>query len=498
MKRIEQLTFTRFVIVILVLFAHDVTGPYLEPLLFFPLTALIRSGSSGVSYLFILSGFVMTFVYYRRDNTFDYIAYWRARFTRFYPLYIISFALTCIYYYDSLLQIKPEKILANIFVVQAWIPKYAQSFNFVTWSMTVEIFFYLFFPFFLLWAYRQSTRKLIWVSLAAWAVNTVIYYFVWNAYYEVYREFVLYFPVFYTGSFLVGIVGGIWYLREGSREVISIGKALAVLAVSFLLLAVYTIVSTDFYPELPHGIRPMTGFLSPLMIFFIVALSMDKSFVSRILSHKLLVDLGEIAYALYILHIPVKWLYEWGLTSLGVLNQELIFAWTFLPLVILISYVTHFYIDAPIRRWLKSFLQTITLRVLIVDILIVLLVAFTIFPLRFGSGNEYRSYRDMERLTLWISFFALPTLYILFGACRFENIIAPGIKWLRSAILGGTLGFALVAGSAYLGYAAGWFENYPRSIFFFSWLAVLGMTLIFRLGLRLWTAKKPHPVAESQ
>lgn len=496
MNRIEQLTFTRFVIVILVLFAHDVTGPYLEPLLFFPLSALVRSGSSGVSYLFILSGFVMTYVYYRQDRTFDYIAYWRARFARFYPLYIISFALTCVYYYDSLLQIKPQKILANIFVVQAWIPKYAQSFNFVTWSMSVEIFFYLFFPFFLLWAYRQPTRKLIWVSLAAWAVNVVVYYFVWNAYILEYREFVLYFPVFYTGAFLVGIVGGIWYLREGRHEVISPAKSFAILAVSFLLLAAYTVISTDFYPELPHDIRPMTGFLAPLMIFFIVALSMDKSFVSRILSHKFLVDLGETAYALYILHIPVKWLYEWGLAASGIANPEGIFRVTFLPLILVVSYVAHFYVDAPIRRWLKSLLQTLSLRVFVADILIVLLVAFAVFPLRFGTGNEYRSYREMERLALWVSFFAIPTMLILFRACRYEDIVAPGFFWARSTVAGVTLGFIVVSGAAYAGYATGWFENFPRSVFFFGWLVTLGLSLLFRFGMRAWQAKRPQPVAE--
>lgn len=490
MKRIEQLTFTRFVIVILVLFAHGVTGPYLEPLLFFPLSALVKSGSSGVSYLFILSGFVMTFVYHRQDDTFDYIAYWRARFTRFYPLYIISFALTCVYYYDAFVRVKPQKILANIFVVQAWIPKYAQSFNFVTWSMSVEIFFYLFFPFFLLWAYRQPTRKLIWVSLAAWAVNTVIYYFVWNAYILEYREFVLYFPVFYIGSFLVGIVGGIWYLREGRHEVLTASKSLAILAVSFLLLAVYTVISTDFYPELPHDIRPMTGFLSPLMIFFIVALSMDRSFVSRALSHKFLVDLGEIAYALYILHIPVKWLYERALETSGVANPESVFNLTFLPLVLAISYIAHFYVDAPIRRWLKALLQTLSLRVFVADILIVLLVAFIVFPLRFGSGNEYRSYREMERLALWVSFFVIPTLLVFFRASRYELIVAPGFSWARPAFYSITLGFVVVAGSAYIGFVSGWFENFPRSIFFFGWLATLGLALLFRLGIRLWQAKR--------
>lgn len=494
MKRIEQLTFTRFVIIILVLFAHDTTGPYLNPLLFFPLQALIRSGSTGVSYLFILSGFVMTLVYYRPAEKFNFLSFWRTRLIRLYPLYIMAFALTCVYYYDGLFTIKPEKILANIFVLQSWVPKYAQSFNYVSWSMTVEIFFYLFFPFFMIWAYRQSTRKLIRFSLVVWAVNIAIYHFLWIGYIERYREFVLYFPLMYFNSFVMGVTGGIWYLREGRNENLSQGRRLAVLIVSFLLLAVYTIISTDFIPSLPHLIQPITGFLSPLLILFIVALALDQSFISRFLTHPVLVNLGELSYAIYILHIPVKWLYEWLLTSLQVANVQNVLNLTFLPLILLISFVTHFYIDTPIRVWLKEFLKTISLRVLSLDLAVILLFGFYLFELRFGNGREYQNYRDMERLVLWVAFFVRPALALAFGAYRRDVIVKPGIQWMRPVVLSVTLGSLAVAGSAYLGYFTGWFENFPRSIFVLDWFIILAFSILIRFAFRRLDIYKPAPL----
>ncbi|MFN8433642.1 MAG: acyltransferase family protein [Anaerolineales bacterium] len=484
MKRIEQLTFTRFVIIILVLFAHDVLGPYLNPLLFFPVAALIRSGSTGVSYLFILSGFVMTIVYYKPDEKFDYFTFWRNRLIRLYPLYILAFVLTCVYYYDSLFKIKPEKILANIFILQSWIPKYAQSFNYVAWSMTVEIFFYLFFPFFLILTYRQSTRKLINFSLIVWAISTTIFHILWIGYIEQYREFILYFPLFYFNSFVMGVVGGIWYIREGRNETISTGKRFAVLMASFLVIATYTVLAMDFFPSWPHLIQPITGFLAPLLIIFIVALAMDQSFVSKIMIHPVLINMGELAYGIYILHIPVKWLYEWALTSAGVTDVEGVMYWTFLPLILSIAFVVHFYLDTPFRKWLKGFLKNISLRMVVLDFVVILLLAYFMFPARFGDGREYRLYQEMERLVLWIAFFVRPAMALLFGTYRYDIFLKQGYQWVVSVLLSTALGSLIIAVAVYSGYLTGWFENFPRSIFVLDWIIYVTFSLLIRLAFR--------------
>jgi len=484
MKRIEQLTFTRFVIIILVLFAHDTLGPYLKPLLFFPLGALISSGSTGVSYLFILSGFVMTIVYYKPGQKFDHFSFWRNRFIRLYPLYIFAFFLTCVYYYDSLFKIKPEKILANIFIIQSWIPKYAQSFNYVAWSMTVEIFFYLFFPFFLVWTYKQSTRKLITFSLVVWGISTTIFQILWIGYIDQYRDFILYFPLFYFNSFVMGVVGGIWYLRVGREEAISTGKRFAVLTASFLVIAIYTVLSMEYFPSWPHLIQPITGFLAPLLILFIVALAMDQSFISRFLVHPVLVNLGELAFAIYILHIPVKWLFEWALVSAGVTNVQPVLDLAFLPLILIVAAVVHFFMDVPIRKWLKEFLKNFSLRVLTFDFAIILLLGFFLFPMRFGDGREYRSYLEMERLVLWVAFFVRPLMGVIFGTYRHDLLTKPGNQWLISVILSTALGSIVIASSAYLGYFTGWFENFPRSVFVVDWVIVTAFSLIIRFTFR--------------
>jgi peptidoglycan/LPS O-acetylase OafA/YrhL len=494
MKRLDQLTFTRFAMVLLVLFYHGTGEYYTAFLANTPLAPLLRSAPTAVAYLYVLSGFVMSLVYYRPEQKFDIAGYWRARFVRIYPLYIISFLLVCVYYSDSLFRIKPQKILANIFVVQAWFPAYSQSFNYAAWSMTVEFFFYAVFPFLILWMARQSTRKLIGLALAFWAFSQAVSYILWAGYYPEYKDFIVYFPVFHLNSFVIGVVGGIWYLREGRAQVIPSRSVLFVAAISFLLIAAYTIISTRVFPVLPHDLQPMSGLLSPIMVLLILALALDGSRLSRFLQYPALVNLGESSYAIYILHVPVYWLYErWLETSGVVADPTRFFDLTFLPLMILLGLASHFFLDIPLRRWLKDFLQTISIRLLLLDIAIITFTVFFVFQFRF-DGREYRAYRDMERFMFWVAFFARPIFSILLGAYRPAIIMKQGADWIRAVLFSATAGTLVIMGSVYWGYATGWFENFPRSIFVFDWLIFLMLSLLVRFGFRILKKYKSEPL----
>jgi peptidoglycan/LPS O-acetylase OafA/YrhL len=489
MKRLDQLTFTRFAMVLLVLFYHGTGEYYTGFLASSPFSALLRSAPTAVSYLYVLSGFVMSLVYFRPEEKFDIAAYWRARFVRIYPLYIISFFLICIYYFDALFQIKPQKIVANLFVVQAWVPAYSQSFNYAAWSMTVEFFFYAIFPFFIMWAVRQSTRKLLWTALVFWSVSQLVNFTLWIGYFPEAKDFIVYFPVFHLNSFVMGVVGGIWYLREGRRQKINPWTILSVLAASFLLIAAYIIISTDVFPVLPHDLQPMSGLLAPIIILFIVALALDNSRLSGFFRRPALVNLGETSYAIYILHVPLYWLYERWLETSGIADPDRFFDITFLPIMILLGLAAHFYVDVPLRRRLKDFLQTISIRLFLLDLAVLTFSVFFIFQFRFDT-RDYRSYREMERLMFWVAFFARPALSLAFRAYRPEVIMKSGIHWALPVFLSVTIGSIIISGSVYLGYFTGWFENFPRSIFVLDWFIVAALSLLIRFIFRVFRRDK--------
>lgn len=494
MKRIDQLTVTRIAMVLLVVVYHGGATYYTAFLDFFPFSAILSSAPTAVSFLYVLSGFVMALVYFKPGERLDIAAFYRARFVRIYPLYIIAFILTCLYYYDGLFGIKPQKFLANIFVVQAWIPAYAQSFNYAAWSMTVEFFFYAVFPFFLLWAARQSSRKLAWTAMAFWGITQAIHFVLWKGYHPEYKDFIIYFPLFHLNSFILGSVGAIWYLRHGRGGSFDPKMVIGLMVISLLLIAGYTVVSSEIYPALPHDLETMTGLLAPIMTLFIVALSLDNSIISRVFRHPIPVNLGETAYAVYILHVPLSWLYESALWNLGLSNPQYIFDLTFLPLILMVGLFAHFVLDLRLRKWLNRFLQTITIRVLLFDLAVVLLTAFFIFKVRFPLWRDYQGYREMERLVIWLTFIILPAASLIIGSCRRTLLEKPLFQWSRVLLVSVTVGNALVAGIVYAVYRFGGFENFPRSIFLYVWLIVLSTSFLIRFVFSALKKEIPSPV----
>ncbi len=483
MKRYDQLTFTRFWALLLVFIYHGGVNFYISAINVFPLSPILGSAPSAVGYLYVLSGFVMSLVYFRPKEKFDILGYWTARFIRIYPLYIISFLLVVYFYADYIVRIKPQKVLANIFVLQAWWPPYSQSFNYASWSMTVEFFFYAIFPFFVLWAYQQPTKKLIWASLALWTVSQVVHYILWVGYFPAQELFIVYFPLFHLNSFIIGVVGGIWFVREAQGKEINQRTNLLVIFGSLALIAGYLILS-DVFPQLPRNLQPMAGLLSPFYIVFIVALALDKTVLSKLLSHRWLVVLGETAFALYILHVPIIWLYERALFSSNLSNPQLIFEITYLPLMIVTGLIAYYFIDPPIRSWLKNIMKRISMPLLILDLLIFTASIYISFRFRFGDGREYLSYRTTGLLMFWSAFILRTSISVILNTLNPANLYLPFMQIVRSLFVSVTAGSVIVSAIIYAGYSAGWFENFPRSVFLYDWLIIFTLSLSLRLVLR--------------
>lgn len=103
-------------------------------------------GLSGVQFFFILSGFVLVWSARPGDTK---RAFWRRRAAKIYPNHLVTWAVVIalgLYWADSL---NLKAALANLFLVQAWIPVngYFYSVNNVSWSLACEMFFYFCLPF---------------------------------------------------------------------------------------------------------------------------------------------------------------------------------------------------------------------------------------------------------------------------------------------------------------------------------------------------------------
>jgi peptidoglycan/LPS O-acetylase OafA/YrhL len=482
-KRLDQLTFTRFWALLLVIYYHGGGGVYFSWINTFPFSSILQSAPSAVSYLYVLSGFVMSIVYYQPNEKFDVLKYWTTRFVRIYPLYIISFLLVCYYYLDYMARIKPLKILVNIFVLQAWWPPYAQSFNYVSWSLTVEFFFYAVFPFFTMWAYHVSTKKLIWISLALYASTQIIHFILWIGYFPAWESLLVYDPLFHLNSFIGGVVGGIWFLREEHNKTVNQKLNFSLVLMSLGLICGY-IIASEVFQQLPHHLEPISGLLSPFFVLFIITLSLDKTGLSRIFSHRWLVTLGETSYALYILQVPVYWIYERALFSSNIGNPNDVLSITYLPLMISVGLAVYFYVDPPIRNWLKRILLRVSMPLLILDLAIYSISIVISFRLRFGDGREYLAYRTTGLLMFWSAFILRTVISVALNGVNSTYLYSSPIFLIGQALGSVTAGSLVVSGLVFLGYRVGWIENFPRSIFLIDWFLVLIMTILVRYLFR--------------
>lgn len=103
----------------------------------------------GVSFFFVLSGFILAYNYPILEGRNALKGFLLARVARVWPLHAVMLLLwiALIFKFDRQSNFPGveglAKLVANVFLLQAWIPlrSWSLSFNEVAWSLSVEFFF---------------------------------------------------------------------------------------------------------------------------------------------------------------------------------------------------------------------------------------------------------------------------------------------------------------------------------------------------------------------
>ena len=169
--RIEQLTFTRFIAAVAVVIFHfgREVFPFQHPIL----QPLVLSANIGVSYFFILSGFVMI-IAYNKQPIIDYKQFYISRIARIFPAFLVSVFLMLIYFFLIGKDVETKNIILQILLVHAWIKEFCLSLNFPSWSLSVEILFYVLFPVIFNFFYKSVKKQRIYsFILLIWITNSI-------------------------------------------------------------------------------------------------------------------------------------------------------------------------------------------------------------------------------------------------------------------------------------------------------------------------------------
>jgi peptidoglycan/LPS O-acetylase OafA/YrhL/predicted ATP-grasp superfamily ATP-dependent carboligase len=345
--RVEQITFTRFVAAISIVIYHFAMSIY--PFQSEAVSFLFAQANLGVSFFFLLSGFVMIIAYGGKKNTpVSASRFYLNRVARVYPAFFFALILLVIYMIVRKRQFTMTEFFLNLAIIQTWFPRYALSLNTPGWSLAVEFFFYALFPFLFNRIYSKvPVRKLIFPIVFFWILTQVFFnIMIQSPFYKGYpsdsHNLLYYFPLMHLNEFLIGNLGGIILLHMGER---------AKRNYTFLwLLTLCVLIGLLRFP-LPWSYHD--GLLAIVFIPFVLLLSLDTGFFSRFFSLKPMVFLGEISYGIYIFQVPVYFWMKGMMTYIGITNPYLVF-YIFLAGLLGISSLSYLYVEAPLKKFVRN------------------------------------------------------------------------------------------------------------------------------------------------
>lgn len=367
---LPQLTFVRFLAAISIVIFHFARDLY--PFNSDALKFLVKQANIGVSFFYVLSGFVMI-IAYSNKNEIKFWEYIKNRFARILPVYYLAIILMILYLSKFDKPYLISNLLLNIFTLQAWVPSKALTINFAGWSISVEMFFYCCFPFLFnyIYKFKSSNKFTLFEQLSNYnsikflstkhnkkyvllVILGLLYWFGTQFLFDslsktsfnkgfgtVSYELLYYFPLMHLNEFILGNIGGIIFLiyfRETKQNN----------DIAILLFAIFSFVSYGYNTFL----NPHNGLYSISFIVLIIMLSINNGKIYKLFSHKSLVLLGEASYGIYILQVPI---FLWSIVMLKNYNYSNPYLLFYLPLLILIifSIFIFIYFETPMRKIIK-------------------------------------------------------------------------------------------------------------------------------------------------
>ena len=352
--RIDELTFFRYIaasIVVIFHFGTDATG----------FGGALAAGPQMVTFFFVLSGFVMGISYFNKEI--NNKSYWWARIARIMPVYILAIVLMVASSYLQGKEVNNLSLVLNLSLLQAWFSPHPLSINGPGWSLSVETFFYLTFPF-LLYGIKSrnlSVKHMMIASLLVWGVTQIITTGILSAgFYGGFPSFshdlIYYFPLTHFCSFIIGVYGAMWVLEKKysiTNNTISLFIVGISTAILVILLNNETEISNFFELEFAFS----SSFFAPLFLIFIIAVSICRSKLIRMFSARPLLLLGEASFSLYILQIPIHQIYEKYIVS--DLGLSPLSNFTLFFVILTITSIGSFLLfEKPAMNFIKYFLPT--------------------------------------------------------------------------------------------------------------------------------------------
>jgi peptidoglycan/LPS O-acetylase OafA/YrhL len=256
---------------------------------------IFYEGYIGVTFFFILSGFILSYAYTQRfkDKSVEIKGFLQARIARIYPLHILTFlcAIPLVIYGVLKGSALIIALLPNLLLVQSFFPQTAIFFsaNMASWFLSDLMFLYILFPFLIF----KRTRLLLGLIL----IGIIWQVFIANSgYTDNQKHYLVYImPLSRMLDFSAGILLYRFFkrIKEAKSEVpVNILQFFSLLSLFIFFIMknnINQVYRFDIYYLLP-------------MAFIIFSFAFNKGYIADKLSHKYLILLGGASFSLYMVH----------------------------------------------------------------------------------------------------------------------------------------------------------------------------------------------------
>ncbi len=361
-QKLHALTSLRFLAASLIL-VHHLRGHFgISSNVWKPLAL-----DNGVSFFFVLSGFILTYVYASKP-TLPKRRFLLARFARIWPAHICALLLLiCAFPGVLSYNFSFLKLLANITMVHSWIPIRAYNDSFVgpSWSISTEFGFYLCFLL-LITRWRQTWHLKLFISvcivtIVIFATNAFLPSIPPSARADFQRSMVYINPLGRLFEFTLGMATAEIWRRSFSRMQVSLlsGTLLELGAVAFVGFALAKATSYAGYTYQWIGSAGAEWFahggvscVPVAALIFVFAL--QRGLLSRCLAISQFVFLGEISYSFYLIHQTfIEWVRRNSQAFAVLPNWFLVTL--LIAAILMTSYFMWAYVERPMRAILLGF-----------------------------------------------------------------------------------------------------------------------------------------------
>lgn len=267
--------------------------------------AVTAAGSKGVQLFFIASAFTLFLSWHNEQKKREpsVLSFYLRRFFRIAPMYylgILYYLWQQGYWEENLHQITAGNIAANFLFVHGLLPDWINSLVPGGWSISIEMMFYLFIPFFILKI--TSLNKAFWWLGASILFNLVLEKLLWYSavpHNETGAGFLYFFLPNQLPVFICGIAS---YYMVMKRD-FTVSKT----AVAFLLSALVLVI---FYGHI------LTDPLLAGLIFMSFPVILERM-KPKLIVNRFFMYLGKISYSCYLVHFGVVYfLTKYGISNL--------------------------------------------------------------------------------------------------------------------------------------------------------------------------------------